>query len=77
MLIKKGFKNICQIFSIDLTNQPQGVSNTKINIVLHVEFSNSISAPTGNDEGTTCYIVLLSKCILRYDPFKSKIIEGF
>lgn len=74
---KKGFNNMFPIFSIDLTNQPEGVSNTKNNIVLHVEFNNSIAAPTGNDEGTTCYIVLLSKCILCYDLFKSKITEEF
>lgn len=63
---KKGFNNMFPIFSTDLTNQPEGVSNTKNNIVLHVEFNNSIAAPTGNDEGTTCYIVLLSRytCLL-------------
>jgi hypothetical protein len=74
---KKGFKSDYPIFSIDLRYQPESVSNTKNNIVLHVEFNKTIEPPTGNDEGTTCYIVLLSKSVLRYDPFKSKISEEF
>jgi hypothetical protein len=77
MLIKKGLKSDYPIFSIDLRYQPESISNTKSNIVLHVEFNKSIVAPTGNDEGTTCYIVLLSKSVLRYNPFKSKIAEEF
>jgi hypothetical protein len=40
--------------------------------MLHVEFIDDISAPSGNTEGTTCYIVLVSNRMLLYEPDKNK-----
>jgi hypothetical protein len=72
---KKGFKTLFPIFSINLSNQPQTITNTKSNIILHAEFNNPIKEPTGTDEGTICYIILVSKHMLHYQPFKNKITQ--
>jgi hypothetical protein len=75
MLIKKGFKSIFPIFSINLSTQPQNITNTKSNIILHAEFNKSVNEPTGTDEGTICYIILVSIHLLHYEPFKNKITQ--
>jgi hypothetical protein len=72
---KKGFKSMYPIYSVDLTDQPQNISNIKSNIVLHVDFNKAVSDPTGSDEGTVCYIVVVSNCLLRYEPDKNKITQ--
>jgi len=41
-------------YSVDLTDQPENISNVKSNIVLHVDFSKAVSDPSGSDEGTIC-----------------------
>jgi hypothetical protein len=51
------------------------MSNVKSNIILHVDFNNAVSEPSGTDEGTICYIVVLSDCLLRYEPDKNKITQ--
>jgi len=56
---KKDFKNLYPIYSIDLSDQPQKISDVKSNIILHVEFNKHIPEPTGTDEGTVCYIVVV------------------
>jgi hypothetical protein len=73
MLIKKGFKAMYSIYSIDLSNHPQSISGVKSNIILHVDFNKPISAPSGTDEGTFCYIIILSKCMIHYEPTKNRI----
>jgi hypothetical protein len=50
VLIKKGFKAMNPIYSIDLSNQPQSTSDVKSNIILPVDFNKSISGPSGTDE---------------------------
>ena len=72
---KKGFKNIFPIFSINLSKQLQSISSTKNNIVLRAEFNTLIKDPSGTEEGTICYIILVSIRELRYEPFKNKIIQ--
>jgi len=62
-------------YSVDLTDQPQNISNVKSNIVLHVDFNKTVSNPTGSDEGTICYIFVVSNCMLRYEPDKNKITQ--
>jgi hypothetical protein len=65
MSIKKDFKNYIQyIYSVDLSDQPQIISSTKSNNILHVDFNKDISAPSGNDGGINCYIVVVSKYLL-------------
>ena len=73
---KKGFKNIFPIFSINLSKQPQSVTGTKNIIILHAEFNNPIKDPTETEEGTTCYIILVSIREFRYEPFKNKITKN-
>jgi hypothetical protein len=72
---KKGFKSMYPIYSIDLSDQPRNISNVKSDIMLRVNFSKPIPALTGTEEGTTCYIILISNCSLLYEPAKNKIIE--
>ena len=35
--IEKKFKNLCPIYSVDLSDQPQKISDVKSNIILRVE----------------------------------------
>jgi hypothetical protein len=71
----KNFKNLYPIYSIDLSDQPQRISDMKTNIILHVDFNKKVDEPTGSDEGTVCYINLISKYLLLYEPIKNRIIE--
>jgi len=48
---------VCQRFRLC---QPRKMLNRKGDIRLHVEFIDDISAPSGNTEGTICYIFLFS-----------------
>ena len=61
------------IYNIDLTYQPQNISNIKSNIILNVDFNKTVSNPGGYDEGNICYIIVVSNCLLRYEPDKNKI----
>ena len=63
------------IYSIDLTTQPKNIPKVKSNIILNVDFNKPVSPPSGSAEGTTCYIVLVSKCMLQYEPAKNKITK--
>jgi hypothetical protein len=74
---KQKFKNLYQIYGIDLSDQPQSITSPKSNIILHVDFNKDISAPSGTDGVTNCYIVVVSKCLLRYDPYKNMITQEF
>ena len=47
----------------------------KSNIILHVDFNEPVKDPTGSEEGTMCCIVILSNCLLRYEPNKNKITQ--
>jgi hypothetical protein len=47
----------------------------KSNIILNVDFNEPVPAPTGNDEGTLCYITVVSKYLLLYEPNKNRITE--
>jgi hypothetical protein len=58
-----------------LSDQPQAISDAKSNIILHAEFNKPVSAPGVNEEGTVCYIVVVSNCVLLYEPAKNKITE--
>ena len=46
---KKDFKNLYPMYSVDLTDQPQKISDVKSNIILHVDFNKHIPEPTGTD----------------------------
>jgi hypothetical protein len=72
---KKDFKNLYPIDSVDLSNQPQKISDVKSNIILHVDFNKHIPEPTGTDEGKICYIVIISKSLPLYEPTKNKITD--
>jgi hypothetical protein len=65
------------IYSIDLTKQPQNVPGTKSSVILRAEFNKDIAAPSGTDEGTFCYIVLVSRYMFRYESAKNKITQEF
>ena len=71
----KSFKNRYPIYSIDLTDQPKRISDAKINIILSVDFNKSVPAPSGTDEGTVCYIIVVSKYLLLFEPIKNRITE--
>lgn len=71
----KDFKSLYPIYSTNLTDQPRKISDVKSNIILHVNFNKTISAPTETDEGTVCYIIIVSKNLLLYKPLKNKISE--
>jgi len=43
---KKGFKTMYPIYRIDLSEQPQNISNIKSNIMLHVHFNKTVPDPT-------------------------------
>jgi hypothetical protein len=72
---KKDFKNLYPIYSIDLSYQPQKISDTKTNIILHVDFNKYTSNPTGTDEGTVCFIIVVPKSLLLYEPVKNRITK--
>jgi len=44
-------------------------------IILHVDVNKTIPAPTGTEEGIVCYIIVVSKNLLLYDPIKNKVTE--
>ena len=72
---KKGFKSMYPIYSVNLMEQPQNISNVKSNIILHVDFNETVKDPDASGEGTICYIVVVSDCLLRYEPDKNKITQ--
>ena len=72
---KKDFKNLYPIYSIDLTDQPKRISGVKSNIILHIDFNKDVPAPTGTDKGTVCYVIVVSKYLLPYEPTKNRITE--
>ena len=71
----KNFKTKYPIYSIDLAEQPRKFSDVKSNIILHVDFNKTIPAPTETNEGTVCYIIVVSKNLLLYEPIKNRIAE--
>jgi len=74
-VVKKKFKSMYPIYSVDLTNQPECISNAKSKITLHVNFNKPVSPPGGANEGTICYIVVVSNCMLHYETAKKKITK--
>ena len=64
-----------QIYSVDLTDQPPIITNVISNVILHVDFNKAVLYPKGSNEGTICYIIVVSHCILRYEPDKNKATE--
>jgi hypothetical protein len=74
---RKDFKNRYPIYSIDLSNQPQKISGAQHSLTLNAHFNNDIQPPSNNDEGTFCYVIIISKCILRYEPDKSMITAEY
>ena len=71
----KDFKNLYAIYSVDLTDQLKRISDVKSNIILHVDFNKDVPAPTGTNEGTVCYVIVVSKYLLFYEPVKNRITE--
>ena len=43
--------------------------------LLHVDFNKAVSDPSGSYEGTICHIVVVSNCLLHYEPYKNKITQ--
>jgi hypothetical protein len=73
-LIKKILRIYIQL-SVELSNQPQKLSDVKCNIILHIEFNKHVQEPTGTNEGTVCYIIVVSKFLLIYKPAKIRITD--
>jgi len=71
----KDFRNLYPIYSIDLSNQPKRISDAKSNIVLNVAFNNPVKQPGDTDEGTICYVIMVSDYLLHYEPLKNKITD--
>jgi len=71
----KNVKNRYPIYSVDLSDQPKRISDAKSNIILSVDFNKPDPAPTGADEGTICYIVVVSKYLFLYETIKNIIAE--
>ena len=63
------------IYSVNLMEQPQNMSNVKSNIILHVDFNENVKDPDESGEGTICHIVVVSDGLLRYEPNKNKITK--
>lgn len=74
-VFKIGLKSVYPIYSVDLTNQPQNISNVKSNVLRNVDFNKAVWDPSGCAEGTIWYIVVVSNCFLRYKPEKNKIAQ--
>jgi len=72
---KNNFKSMYPIYSFDLTNQTESISNAKSKITLHVGFNKQVSPPGGANEGTICYIVVVPNCVVHYEPAKNKITK--
>ena len=47
--------------------------DTKSTIFLNNEFNEDISPSSGTDRGTYCYVIIISKCMLRYESDKNRI----
>jgi hypothetical protein len=77
MSIKKYFKNIYPIYSIDLSDQLQSISGTKSSIIFNIDFTKDISPQSGIDEGTICYIVIVLEALFSYNPSKNIITQEF
>jgi hypothetical protein len=71
----KDFKNLYPIYSVDLSDQPKRISDAKSNIILNVDFNKVVPTLTGTDEGTVCYIIVVSRYLLLYEPIKNRITE--
>lgn len=65
------------LYVINLTRQPQNISESRNNIILHVDFDNSIEAPSGDKEGTIAYICMVSVSDFSYDIINNTIKEYF
>ena len=63
------------IYSVDLAMQPENISNVKSNILLHADFNKAVSDPSGSAEGTICYTIEVSNCLLHYETAKNKITQ--
>jgi hypothetical protein len=53
------------------------ISDGKSNIILHVDFNKHFPEPTGTNEGTVCYIIVVSKSLLVYKLAKNRITDKF
>jgi inorganic pyrophosphatase/exopolyphosphatase len=71
----KDFKNVYPIYSVDLTDQPRKITDTKSNIILRVEFNEHVQEPTGNDEGTVCYVVVDPNLCFFTNPLKIELLK--
>jgi len=74
-VVLKSFKNQYPIYSLDLSDQPKRISDAKSNIILNVDFNKTVPAPSGTDDGTVCFVVVVSKYLLLYEPIKNRITE--
>jgi len=75
MLPYVDFKNLYPIYSIDLSSQSKRISDAKNNIVLNVDFNKPVKPPGDNEEGTICYVIVVSDYLLHYEPLKNKITD--
>lgn len=69
------FINKRPVYVIDLTKQPESLSNMRSNIILHVDFSKNVDAPAAT-EGTICYVIIVSHKCLYYDMIKNMLKEN-
>lgn len=61
------FKNSRAVYVINLTRQPENISESRHNFVLHVDFNEDVP------QNTVCYICLVSSIELVYDINKNRI----
>lgn len=72
----KAFKDR-PLYVINLTKQFQNISESRNNIILHVDFDKNIEAPSGDNEGTTAYICMVSLSDFSYDIINNTIKDNF
>lgn len=70
------FKKGRPIYVIDLSRQPENISESRNNIILHVDFDKNIDPPSGNNEGTIAYICMVSLSEFSYDIINNTIKEN-
>lgn len=67
------FKDSFPIYSLDLSNQPITIDNTKTSMILNVDFDKTVTAATGT-KGTTCFVILVSRKAIKYNVV-NKVVE--
>lgn len=70
------FENDKTLYVMNLTRQPQNISESRNNIILHVDFDQNVDSPSNNTEGTVAYICMVSLSDFSYDIINNTIREN-